>query len=537
MQINTLNNGNVITDKPSSIPPISGLLSFSNAIASVRDKNVLATILQQQLKNLFHIGNYIIYAISEDKKTFHPILYDIHADFVKHPDFKKLINSETNIDKKIFGAILSSGCTVTFDADEWFRKQEPASEAVKAIGLKQMTGVPIRIAEEVIAIMTFNQNEPDQFSNQRHFFRSICSQIAVMVSNITAEDKVRRLLLEINSYKQRLEEEKVYFKEEIESTQNISAIIGNSPEMQKVFQLVAQVGPSDSTVLLLGETGTGKELIASAIHSASPRKDSLMVKVNCAALPANLIESELFGHERGSFTGATDRRIGKFELANNGTLFLDEIGEMPLDLQVKLLRALQEREIERVGGRNTIKVNVRIIAATNRDLESEMKAGRFRMDLYYRLNIFPICLPPLRERKLDIPALASYFIDRFAKKAGKRINKLSNSAFQELIDYPWPGNIRELEHQIERSVLLSTDDTIKQILLPVQKQHGAPAIRDKEIVIKTIEENERDHILAIIKHCKGRISGRGGAAELLGIPPSTLNSKVKKLGIKREHSF
>ncbi len=299
--------------------------------------------------------------------------------------------------------------------------------------------------------------------------------------------------------------------------------------------MVTQVAYSDSTVLLLGETGTGKELIARAIHNSSTRKNKLMIKVNCAALPINLIESELFGHERGSFTGAIERRIGKFELANNGTLFLDEIGEMPLDLQVKLLRALQEKEIERVGGKTTIKTDVRIIAATNRDLEKLMEEGKFRSDLYYRLNIFPIKLPPLRDRREDISSLTSYFIVRYSKKAGKKINTISTKALQELIQYYWPGNIRELEHLIERSVLLATGDTIKEIHLPQQKRNLTGALDKEDLTIKTIYENEKEHILKILKHVNGKIGGVGGAAELLGVPTSTLNSRIKRLGIKKEH--
>jgi formate hydrogenlyase transcriptional activator len=311
------------------------------------------------------------------------------------------------------------------------------------------------------------------------------------------------------------------------------AIIGESPAIQKIFSLLKMVAPSGSTVLLLGETGTGKELIARAIHNGSPRHTKSMIKVNCAALPANLIESELFGHERGSFTGAVERRIGKFELASRGTLFLDEIGEMPLESQVKLLRALQEKEIERVGGRTTIEVDARIITATNLDLEKEVAEGRFRSDLYYRLNIFPIQLPALRERKEDIPGLANHFILRFAKKLGRTIEMLGNSVLQELMRYDWPGNIRELEHLIERSILLTPGTKISHIELPCSRRisMSAPVC----VPLKTIDENERDHILAIIKHCRGRASGSGGAAEILGVPSSTLHSKMKRLGIVRRH--
>jgi transcriptional regulator with GAF, ATPase, and Fis domain len=383
--------------------------------------------------------------------------------------------------------------------------------------------------------MYYIQDELNQFAPQQNLFRCICSQIAIAVSNIIADEKLSKRLEEISRYKQQQEEEKTYLKEEIENMQNYSDIVGNSEEIKKIFRMVGQVAHSESTVLLLGETGTGKELIARAIHNASARKGKMMVKVNCAALPANLIESELFGHERGSFTGATERRLGKFELANNGTLFLDEIGEMPMDLQVKLLRALQEREIERVGGSSVIKVNVRVIAATNRDLEKEMIEGNFRRDLFYRLNIFPISLPPLRDRKEDIPELAYYFINRYAKKASKSIRSISNKVLRELIEYPWPGNIRELEHLIERSILLSTGDSIKSIYLPASRQTKLTLHEQVSTVVRTIDENERIHILSILKHCRGRITGEGGAALLLGIPPSTLNSKMKKLNIRKEH--
>ncbi|GGM95973.1 hypothetical protein GCM10010967_31860 [Dyadobacter beijingensis] len=306
-------------------------------------------------------------------------------------------------------------------------------------------------------------------------------------------------------------------------------IIGNGREMQKVFRALSQVSFTNSTVLLLGETGTGKELVARAIHLASGRRNKPMVRVNCAALPATLIESELFGHERGSFTGAMERRIGKFELAHNSTLFLDEIGEMPADLQVKLLRAIQEREIERIGGTMSIKVDVRIIAATNRDLETEVREGRFRSDLYYRLNVFPITLPPLRDRRDDIPALASHFVTHYAKANGRNITRISGSAMKELLAYPWPGNVRELEHLIERSVLMATENVIRHITLPVAKPGHT-----SEIYFKTHAENERDHIIAILNKCNGKVYGPGGAAQILQLKVGTLNSKIKKLGITRE---
>ena len=311
-------------------------------------------------------------------------------------------------------------------------------------------------------------------------------------------------------------------------------IIGNSHLLLNVFDHVTQVAPFDTAVLILGESGTGKEKIAGCIHNLSPRKGKALVKVNCAALPATLIESELFGHETGSFTGATDKRIGKFEQANGGTIFLDEIGEMPVDLQVKLLRVLQEKEIEPIGSRSSLKIDVRVIAATNRNLEKEVAEGRFRLDLYYRLNVFPIELPSLRERTEDIAALAGHFINYYNRKAGKKITGLSDKVLKNMMDYHWPGNIRELENLIERAILLAKGTIIEEISLPVVPRKeifvGVP-----DYHIKTINENERDYIITILKKCNGKIWGTGGAAEVLNVPPTTLKSKMKKLGIHKEN--
>jgi DNA-binding NtrC family response regulator len=316
----------------------------------------------------------------------------------------------------------------------------------------------------------------------------------------------------------------------------LPGIIGLSPGMLRIFQQVREVGPLDTSVLILGESGTGKEGIASNIHHLSPRHNKSFVKLNCAALPPNLVESELFGHEKGAFTGAFERRIGKFEQANGGTLFLDEIGEMPPSLQVKLLRVLQEREIERLGGRETIKVNVRIIAATNANLEKGITEGRFRLDLYYRLNVFPIILPPLRQRKEDIPLLVAHFIKMYARKAGRRTESIAGEALARLMDYSWPGNVRELQNVIERSILLTNEPVLREVSFIGSAYRGeAPA--EEGNPVKTIAQIERDHILSILRHCKGRVSGAGGAAELLNLPASTLKSKMKKLGIEKSYKI
>ncbi|WP_420153748.1 sigma-54-dependent transcriptional regulator [Siphonobacter sp.] len=302
-------------------------------------------------------------------------------------------------------------------------------------------------------------------------------------------------------------------------------IIGQSGRITKVLEQVRLVAPSDTSVLITGESGTGKELIAKSIHRLSRRSKAPFVTVNCAALPLNLIESELFGYEKGAYTGANQKRIGKFEQAQGGTIFLDEIGELPLEAQVKLLRVLQEKEIERLGSETSIRVDVRILAATNRVLEKEVAEGRFRLDLYYRLSVFPIELPPLRERQEDILLLANYFLNQFSTKLDRQPLTFGPEAMQQLVAYTWPGNIRQLEHLIERHVLMTSERMITRIQLPPDSP-----VHSHEI--KTMEELERDHILHTLKTCQGKVSGRGGAAELLGLPAQTLYTKMKRLGIK-----
>jgi transcriptional regulator with GAF, ATPase, and Fis domain len=301
--------------------------------------------------------------------------------------------------------------------------------------------------------------------------------------------------------------------------------------LKQVMQQVKQVAPTDATVLLTGETGTGKELFADAVHYNSTRRDKVMVKVNCAALPPQLIESELFGHEKGAFTGAVQRRIGKFEMAHGGTLFLDEIGELPLELQAKLLRALEEKEIERLGGSHAIKVDVRIIAATNRVLEQEVKAGRFRQDLYYRLYVFPIHLPALRDRKEDIPSLLQYFTVKAAQKYGKLVKGISARSVDALIRYQWPGNIREMEHMVERAVISATTPTVN-ITAPVIQPIAAS---DTSPPLLSLADAEREAIIRVLRYCNGRIRGPQGAADMLDVKPTTLEARMKKLGIVREH--
>jgi DNA-binding NtrC family response regulator len=311
-----------------------------------------------------------------------------------------------------------------------------------------------------------------------------------------------------------------------------SYLVGRSPKFLETLDRARMVGQTDTSVLILGESGTGKELIAHSIHNVSARKHKPFVVVNCGTLPANLIESDLFGHEKGSYTGAVMKREGKFELADGGTIFLDEIGELPLELQVKFLRVLQEREIEPIGGKPR-KINVRVLAATNKDLEEEVAAGRFRIDLYYRLNVFPLMMPSLRERKEDIPALANHFLKKYSGEERKQVPELSAKAVEELLQYDWPGNIRELENTIQRNVVLSKGPLIETLEIPTSKIVTGVAVNSKN-GFKTMIENERDHIIAVLESCKWKISGKGGAAEILDINVNTLNSRMKKLGIERK---
>lgn len=349
-----------------------------------------------------------------------------------------------------------------------------------------------------------------------------------------SETKLRNALEEISELKERIQAENTYLQEEIKHSSNFEEILGQSSKLKKSFRQVEQVAQTDTTVLLLGETGTGKELFARSIHNLSVRKKRALVKVNCTALPINLIESELFGHEKGSFTGAVSRRIGRFELADGGTIFLDEIGELSLDLQVKLLRVIQEGEFERLGGSSTIFVDVRIIAATHRDLKQMVSKGEFREDLFYRLNVFPLALPPLRERGGDIAIIVQAFVDKFAKKMSKQIDKIPQKIMDEFSQYSWPGNVRELENIIERAVILSNSNVLQlhDKLLGVKSTKST----DHDATLKPLSDMEKAYIIKVLEHTDWRISGEEGASTILQMHPNTLRSRMSKLGIKRSNS-
>jgi PAS domain S-box-containing protein len=331
--------------------------------------------------------------------------------------------------------------------------------------------------------------------------------------------------------KARLQQQNAYLQDEIKAAHNFEEIVGRSPALVSVLQRVSKVAGTDTTVLITGETGTGKELVARAIHSASPRRAKPLIKLNCAALPTNLVESELFGHEKGAFTGATARKPGRFELADGGTLFLDEVGELPLETQVKLLRVLQEREFDRVGGTSSVKVDVRVIAATNRDLAKLAKDEKFREDLFYRLNVFPVRMPALRERPGDIPLLVRFFVAKFATRLGKQIEHVAADTLESLVAYHWPGNIRELENVIERAVILADGPELEidPEVLPVGSEQATSSDASSQSLVSV----ERDHILGVLAQTGWVIEGASGAAKVLGLHPNTLRSRMKKLGISR----
>lgn len=496
------------------------LLSLSEEFAALRNRNDLSRVVNTRIKTLLSVSEFGIAQINDSGLSYSAFVLDVGDHLRNQSDFKNITSSEYSVGDPVFNAVMNSPDPVVLDVENLSTlKEMPAYVHFwHRAGIKRVMGAALRVGGRPIGCAFLHLDIGSAQKIKIRLVKAVCAQLSVAVSNIIANEQVL-------SYKQMLEIENDRLKEQLKNLYNFSEIIGSGPEMQKVYHMMSLVAEANSTVLLLGETGTGKELIARAIHNASPRKNKPMVKVNCAALPTNLIESELFGHEKGSFTGAVDRRIGKFEIANNSTIFLDEIGEMPLEMQVKLLRVIQEREFERVGGKATLKVDVRIIAATNRNLEDEVKAGRFRSDLYYRLNVFPITLPPLRKRPEDITPLAEFFVARYSKISGRKVTSIAPKVIQKMKSYSWPGNVRELEHLIERSILLNPGNVLHEIDLPDDRVEAEAG--------ESLFQRERLHIIETLKRCNGKVSGLGGAADVLDLPSTTLRSKMKKLGISK----
>src|SRR5579883_65162 len=428
------------------------------------------------------------------------------------------------IDESPAGKAVESKRPEIFDAEELRRFPMPMIERLMAAGIRTICCVPLITPTRVLGTLNVGSTRERAFgAPDVDFLSQVAAQAAIAIENAMAYHEIAEL-------KDQLSKEKLYLEDEIRTDRNFGEIIGDSPAFKHILEQAATVAPTDASVLILGETGTGKELIARAIHELSARRQRTFVKLNCAAIPTGLLESELFGHEKGAFTGAIAQKIGRFELAHHGTLFLDEVGDIPLELQPKLLRALQEHEFERLGGTRTIKVNVRVVAATNRDLAKMISDREFRTDLYYRLSVFPISIPPLRERADDVPKLVRYFTQKYARRMNKPIQNISQPTMQALVRYPWPGNVRELENLVERAVILTRGATLE---IPLSELRAAGENRRPGVDASTLLDAEREHIRRTLEQANWVLGGPTGAAARLGIKRTTLQSKIKRLGIKR----
>jgi formate hydrogenlyase transcriptional activator len=521
---------------------LSLLLDLTNRITSNLDLADLLRTISGTVRQVMECDLVAISLLDSESRQFRIYALDfpnskgfVHEELVTSPDGVSGRAVET----------LKPVIVNQFDPAEFGPE---ASQIVLGEGLKTLCVAPLVNRGRAIGVLCLARKKDDSFSQpDAEFLAEVAGQVAIAIENALA-------YREISELKDRLAQEKLYLEEEIRSELNFEHIIGSSPALKHVLELVETVASSDSTVLLLGDTGTGKELIARAIHDHSRRKDRTFVKLNCAAIPTGLLESELFGHEKGAFTGAISQKMGRLELADQGTLFLDEVGDIPIEIQPKLLRALQEREFERLGSTHTKKVNVRLVAATNRDLEKMIGAREFRSDLYYRLNVFPIRIPPLRERKEDIPMLVRHFVHRFARQMQKHIETIPPAAMKTLTNWEWPGNIRELENFVERAVILTRGKSLEVPITELRKSRvdfsvpNSNGLQDEisRVVRETIseinkgtargtakehDERERQKIMRVLRETKGRVGGADGAAVRMAINRTTLISRIKKLGI------
>ena len=510
------------------------LLQINNAIITNLTQQALLHSISETLLRVISFDRCAItlYQPQRDAFRFLAVEGDLHSDY-----FRSGLDESRN----------ETCLAWVFDHQRPLLRRDLAKEGqyanerrLVAEDIQSMCVLPLVFQGRSIGTLSLVSREKDRYSDEDAvFLQEVANQIVLAIQNMQSYQ-------EIESLKARLEKENVYLREELRTEHNFEEIVGNSPAVLRALGAVDQVAPTDSTVLIYGETGTGKELVARAIHSRSARNGRALVNVNCSAISAGLVESELFGHMKGAFTGALERRIGRFELAHGGTIFLDEIGELSIETQVKLLRVLQEHEFEPVGSSHPVRVDVRVIAATNRNLREAMQAGLFRSDLFYRLNVFPIELPPLRERRSDIPQLVAFCVSRFAKRLGKKIDGVSRESMEKLMNYPWPGNIRELQNVIERAVILSVDPILRldrDLMAVAASTKGmealetdAPEQRQAELKspkpLLTLDEVDRNHILAALQHAGGVVDGPRGAARILNLHPNTLRHRMAKLGIK-----
>ncbi len=512
------------------------LLEVNNAVVSIVDlKQLLQTVSRRLRETLRHdfatLGFY-----EEETKSLRVHALDSSRDWIYVEENEVVPVSETAAEEAI-----ARRETIVINQKDRQGPQTGFNARIVAHGIKSSCIAPLISHNRVLGVMAVSSLRDNAFSGEdAELLSQISSQVAIAVENALAFN-------EIDVLKNKLASEKIYLEEEIQSRFNFSEIIGQSPSLASAFKQVEIVAPTDSTVLIQGETGAGKELIAHAIHNLSNRRERTLVKVNCAAIPTGLLESEFFGHERGAFTGAIAQRIGRFELAHRGTLFLDEVGDIPLELQAKLLRVLQEGEFERLGSARTQKVDVRLVAATNANLGQMVAERQFRSDLFYRLNVFPIHLPPLRERRGDIPLLVSFFAQKFARRFRKKIETIPAEAIARLEQYHWPGNVRELEHFIERAVILSRGSELEIPIGELKLSNGLetapaaarsftppPAVVSPSVT--TLAESEREAIMRALRETNWVIGGANGAAARLALKRTTLISRMKKLGINRNNS-
>jgi formate hydrogenlyase transcriptional activator len=499
------------------------LLDVNNTVVSVLDLRELLNAVSASLRKLVphEYASISLYDQESNRLNIHALDFPVSKGMLTEGLWVPVDGSPT-------GRALMTRQPVSITAKDIEQFGSDIARRILAEGLKSALCLPLIAHGRPLGTLTVASLHEEVFPHKdAELLQHVANQIAIGVENAIAYGKV------VDRAK-RLAEEKHYLQDEIRTEHNFEEIVGESPALKHILDQLRTVGPTDSTVLILGETGTGKELIARAIHNLSARRERALVKVNCAAIPTGLLESELFGHEKGAFTGAITQRIGRFELAHRGTLFLDEVGDIPLELQPKLLRVLQEHEFERLGSTRTLRVDARLVAATNVDLAQKVAQGQFRSDLYYRLNVFPVTVPPLRERREDIPLLARYFAQKYARRMKKPIETIPAKAMNALTEYHWPGNVRELENFIERAVILTRGADLQ---LPVNelRQRAAAGEAARPAALATLEHAEREHIVRALTESAWVIGGPAGAAARLGMKRTTLQSRMRKLGITRNH--
>jgi len=489
------------------------LLEVNNALVSNLDLRELLKEIAACLRRVIR-HDYTALALYDAARN------EMRLTALDFPEGKGLIREEMAIplEGSAGGEVFATRKPLLVDAANINRFQSPIARLAEAEGLKCVCVLPLFASTRELGTLAVGALAENAFQQEDiDLLAQVANQIAIAVENALAYREIAEL-------KNKLAEEKLYLEEEIRTEHNFEEVIGESAALKRALSQVETVAPTDSTVLVLGETGTGKEMIARAIHDLSRRRDGTFVKINCAAIPTGLLESELFGHEKGAFTGAIAQKIGRFELAHHGTLFLDEVGDIPLELQPKLLRVLQEKEFERLGGTRTIRVDVRLVAATNRNLGQMVEEGLFRRDLYYRLNVFPILIPPLRERNEDVPLLVRYFVQKYARRMDRHIETISADEMDALTHYHWPGNVRELENLIERAVILSPGPELRVPIAELEPRSETPSNL-------SLQAAEREHIVRTLRETKGVVGGPRGAAARLGLKRTTLQSKMRKLGI------